>query len=272
MFFFFFCLSLSLDDEPSFNDILYAYLGLNESYIEVISDLVSFLKDDQIQELSNSIFEASASDDPIDLALIYYANVSAFYSIRESDGKTPFMISCENEKMINARFINLNNINATEEMDYNNKTALDYALENKSYPVIAYHLAFPFSMLYLDDTYTDQNKMLFYCYLGNFTGLLFLNESSYDVNHEDAKGRTPLILAVIGSNLRIIRYLIDKGANINYIHKLQMYTRELNQTEMSVLDYALLINDVDVITYLQTEGAITAKEYRRRYHNSENEL
>ena len=269
MFFFYCFFSFCLQENSTSAELLNVYLGFNESYVDLLIDIVNLLTDEQIEELTDNVFNTCISDDPFELAVLYFANYSAFSNVRPTDGKTPFMIACEHEKMDNARFINMLDTNGTEEMDYNNKTALDYALENNSYPVIAYHLAYPYSMLDLDDSYTQQSASFFHSYLGNITGLAFLDEKKYDVNFVDVKGRTPLIMAVLGSHLRIIQYLVENGANVNYEHRVELFARELKRDRMSVLDYALLMNNTEIIDFLKEEGALTSDALEYTYAQGE---
>ncbi len=52
---------------------------------------------------------------------------------------------------------------------------------------------------------------------GDYDEVVRLIEAGADVNYADIDRQTPLIKASIGSNTKICRYLLDKGANINQV-------------------------------------------------------
>tara|TARA_Y100001935_G_C17311760_1_gene517124 strand:- start:11274 stop:11963 length:690 start_codon:yes stop_codon:yes gene_type:complete len=81
----------------------------------------------------------------------------------------------------------------------------------------------------------------------------FLKSSNANFEITDVDGYSPLLLAVIQKNNRLIRHLIDNGANIN----------ASNKFDQTALDIALKMNDSKLIEFLKRNGAIQFKSIKR---------
>ena len=83
--------------------------------------------------------------------------------------------------------------------------------------------------------------------------LAYLEKHSFPVNGTDKAGHSPLTMAAYQNKLKTVKYLLEKGAKINYIQK--------NENEDTALSSAIYSNvhtaskDYKVIDYLLSQGA-----------------
>merc|ERR1711862_911491 len=70
-------------------------------------------------------------------------------------------------------------------------------------------------------------KLIKACYKGKYNEVVRLVNNGADVNYVDNGGDTPFLIAAIGANVDMCRYLLDKGANINKINSLGMTAMHL---------------------------------------------
>ena len=61
----------------------------------------------------------------------------------------------------------------------------------------------------------NQNILLHESFNGNLTKVKEMIALKVDINIQDHKGRTPLMLAAHGSHLHIVKHLVSNGANCN---------------------------------------------------------
>ena len=66
-----------------------------------------------------------------------------------------------------------------------------------------------------------KNALLYLCSSKdlNIENLFTLCENENDLNIEDTKGRTPLLLLIKNSSLHLVKYLCSKGADVNHLNK-----------------------------------------------------
>jgi ankyrin repeat protein len=74
----------------------------------------------------------------------------------------------------------------------------------------------------------------------------YLKQPDIDVNEFNDDGHPPLISAIVSRNIKIIRMLLDKGADINIIDDSEMYTP---------LHLAVLEDNIEIIQMLLDKGA-----------------
>jgi len=75
--------------------------------------------------------------------------------------------------------------------------------------------------------------------------MLAFDSSNLDVNYKDREGRTPLIHAVLKGNMPIVKFLIEKKANINAQDK----------AGQAAIHFATLLEKIDIVTLLLKNGA-----------------
>ena len=84
--------------------------------------------------------------------------------------------------------------------------------------------------------------------------LAYLEKHSFPVNGTDKAGHSPLTMAAYQNKLKTVKYLLEKGAKINYIQK-----NENNDTALSCAIYSNVhtaSKDYQVIDYLLKKGAL----------------
>ena len=79
----------------------------------------------------------------------------------------------------------------------------------------------------------------------NLKQVKYLVEKGADVNSKDNVGITSLMVASLNGNLEIVEYLIEQGADINIVDNL----------DKSALTYAILNNDLNTVKYLVEHNA-----------------
>ena len=83
--------------------------------------------------------------------------------------------------------------------------------------------------------------------------LAYLEKHSFPVNGTDKAGHSPLTMAAYQNKLKTVKYLLEKGAKINYIQK--------NEDKDTALSSAIYSNvhtaskDYKVIDYMLSQGA-----------------
>ena len=92
-------------------------------------------------------------------------------------------------------------------------------------------------------------KLFQYSFEGNkkmVKALLNGAGEDFDLNYKDTDGNTALMYAIKGGNIETIKYLIERGAEINYI----------NNLEISPLHLAVRKNRFDIVSALVDFGAL----------------
>lgn len=103
-----------------------------------------------------------------------------------------------------------------------------------------------------DDGYTPLDYVIYY--LNSKKIVEYFVENGADIEAWGEEGMPPIIRAVYGSNLEIVKYLVGKGANINAVVKKAKNTvaDEIGQTP---LIFASVRGNIEIVTYLVENGA-----------------
>lgn len=75
-------------------------------------------------------------------------------------------------------------------------------------------------------------------------------DGKMSVSSKTISGDTPLHFAALQGNLSVVRLLVEAGSDVNV----------RGESEYTPLDYAVEFNNVEVIEFLQSMGAITNME------------
>ena len=91
---------------------------------------------------------------------------------------------------------------------------------------------------------SNEHPLIVACGYGDFQCIKFLVEQGANVNYVDAWGYTPLNNAIMSNKVEEVKYLARNGANINY----------LDNRGKHCIDYAVTYNR-DIAKYLYNLGA-----------------